>query len=62
MRRLSRTVMAGGVIFPAGTTEAEVDGRITRADVWDGEPETKPKPKAQPEAEAEPAPKRRRRS
>lgn len=58
--------MAGGVIFPAGTTEAEVDGRITRADVWDGEPETKPKPKAQPEAEAEAeaeaAPKRRRRS
>ena len=38
-RTLSRTVEAGGKLYPAGTPEADVDGLVEREDVWDGDPD-----------------------
>lgn len=35
MRRLNRTLMAGGVVYPAGTREDEIDAEVRRDDVWE---------------------------
>ena len=38
MRRLAQTLMVGGVVYPAGTWEDDIDGHVQRNDVWrDGE-------------------------
>lgn len=34
MRRLAQTLMVGGVVYPAGTWEADIDGYVQRDDVW----------------------------
>lgn len=35
MRRLARTLMAGGVVYPAGTAESDIAVKVKRDDVWD---------------------------
>ena len=35
-RKLRETVVLGGVIYPVGTAEKDIDGKV-EADVWDGE-------------------------
>lgn len=35
-RKLRETVVSAGVIYPAGTDEKDVEGKVT-ADVWDGD-------------------------
>jgi len=35
-RTLRETIVSAGVIYPAGTSEKDVEGEVT-ADVWDGE-------------------------
>lgn len=37
MRHLGRTLLAGGVVYPAGTREEDIAVKVTRDDVWDGE-------------------------
>lgn len=34
MRRLAQTLMVGGVVYPAGTWEDDIDGHVQRDDVW----------------------------
>lgn len=34
MRRLAQTVLVGGVVYPAGTWEDDIDGTVRRDDVW----------------------------
>ena len=34
MRRLAQTLMVGGVVYPAGTWEDDIDGHVQRQDVW----------------------------
>lgn len=35
MRRLKQTLLAGGVVYPAGTAEDEIEVAVQREDVWD---------------------------
>lgn len=35
MRRLKQTLLAGGVVYPAGTREDAIDVAVQRDDVWD---------------------------
>jgi hypothetical protein len=40
MRRLNKTVLAGGVVYAAGTPAGEIPEHVTiRAQHWDGDPE-----------------------
>ncbi len=40
-RRLNRSVVTGGVVYPAGTTAtADLEAAIANPEFWDGEPET----------------------
>lgn len=40
MRKLNKTVVAGGVVYPAGTAATpEIESAITNPDHWDGEAE-----------------------
>lgn len=35
MRRLKQTLLAGGVVYPAGTLEDDIEVAVARDDVWD---------------------------
>jgi hypothetical protein len=35
MRRLKQTLLAGGVVYPAGTREDDIEVAVQRDDVWD---------------------------
>lgn len=39
MRRLAQTLMVGGVVYPAGTWEDDIDGYVQRDDVWQDDSE-----------------------
>lgn len=48
MRRLAKTLLAGGVVYPAGTAESEIAAEVRRDDVWDTptvDADTEAKPK-----------------
>ncbi|MCM0622713.1 hypothetical protein [Nocardioides bruguierae] len=54
MRRLTRTLIARGVVYPVGTSEADIPGTVHRDDVWDGPRTADPAPSSGP-GSAEPA-------
>lgn len=39
MRRLAQTLLVGGVVYPAGTWEDDIDGTVRRDDVWQADDE-----------------------
>lgn len=54
-RTLNRTVLAGGVVYPAGTAEADVKADVPEK-FWDGQADTSaddPEPETDPEPEVE---------
>ena len=52
MRRLARTLIAGGVVYPAGTREDDIAAQVTRDDVWTDEGGYEPEAEPEPEPEA----------